>query len=128
VAYAPITPENPAQPGETVIVYATGVGVPVATDANAELIKTGVKYPAGSPITAPPPGQDTMMNAFGGELTANVISATLKPGTVGQYEVLLQLSTGLGTDPYTKVTIAQGNYVSNRVNIPVVSPTDPIQP
>ena len=31
VAYSPVTMDNPALPGEVVIVYATGLGLPVAT-------------------------------------------------------------------------------------------------
>jgi uncharacterized protein (TIGR03437 family) len=127
-AYAPVTPYNPAQPGETIIVYATGIGVPVLTDAVAGLLKTGYHYPIGAPVTGPKSDvQETLVNAFGGEMTANVISASLKPGTVGVYEVVLQLSTGATSDPYTKITVAQGDYVSNRVTIPVVSPAEIVQ-
>ena len=38
VANSPITPQNPAVPGELIYVYATGLGVPVLTDGNKDLI------------------------------------------------------------------------------------------
>src|SRR5581483_7949810 len=45
--------------------------------------------------------------------------ATLMPGTVGIFEVVLHLSNGLTANANTSVTIAQGNFVSNAVSIPV---------
>ena len=54
VAYSPVTMDNPALPGEVVIVYATGLGLPVATDATAALVKTGVQYPFGAPSPSRP--------------------------------------------------------------------------
>ena len=40
-------------PGELIYVYATGLGVPVLNDGNKDLIQTGMKYPAGRPVTTP---------------------------------------------------------------------------
>src|ERR1019366_7548405 len=88
LACSPVTSDNPALPGEVIIAYATGLGVPVAADVTAGLVKTGVKYPLGAPVTQPP----VLTNSLAGGSTANVLQATLKPGTVGLYEVWLQLS------------------------------------
>jgi uncharacterized protein (TIGR03437 family) len=118
VAYSPVTPDNPAVPGEVVISYATGLGLPVASDATSPLVKTGVQYPLGSPVTQPP----VLTNGLAGGMTANVLQATLKPGTVGEFEVWIQLSPGVSADPLTQVWIGQESYVSNIVTIPVVSP------
>jgi hypothetical protein len=49
----------------------------------------------------------------------------MKPGTVGLYEVHLELLSDLPTNPKTQVTIAQDVYVSNIATIPVVNPTPP---
>ena len=46
VANCPVTAQNPAVPGEMIYVYATGLGVPVLTDSNKDLIQTGIQYPA----------------------------------------------------------------------------------
>ena len=53
VANSAVTPQNPAVPGELIYVYATGLGLPVLTDGNKDLIQTGVQYPAGGPVTTP---------------------------------------------------------------------------
>jgi hypothetical protein len=90
----------------------------VASDATSPLVKTGVQYPLGSPVTQPP----VLTNGLAGGMTANVLQATLKPGTVGEFEVWIQLSPGVSADPLTQVWIGQESYVSNIVTIPVVSP------
>jgi uncharacterized protein (TIGR03437 family) len=123
VANTPITVDNPASPGEMIYVYATGLGVPVLTDGNKDLITTGAMYPVGAPVTAPA----SSVNSIAGGKTADVISATLMPGTVGLYQVLLHLNPDIPTDVFTQLTIAQDIYVSNIVTVPVVNPTPPAQ-
>jgi len=115
---APVTVDNPALPGETVIVYATGVGLPVITGGNETLISTGSAYPQAGPVTAPAQA----MNSIAGGSTADVLQATLKPGSVGLFEVLLHLNAGLSTNQYSSLTIAQGFYVSNVVTFPLYNP------
>jgi uncharacterized protein (TIGR03437 family) len=110
---SPITASNPAQPGETIYVLATGLGLPVPQDG----VNTGQKYVGGSnqPVN--------FVSSLAGGKTANVLFAGLKPGTIGIYEVDLELNSGLATDQSTQLTIAQDIYVSNIVTIPVVNPT-----
>jgi len=117
VANSPVTVDNPAVPGELIYVYATGLGLPVLTDANKDLIQTGVQYPVGGPVTTPA----SFVNAIAGGKTADVISATLRPGSVGLYYVLLHLNPDLPTDRYSQLTIAQDVYVSNIVTLPIVA-------
>jgi uncharacterized protein (TIGR03437 family) len=119
VAYSPVTPNNPAVPGEILLVYATGLGLPVLTEQNQNLINTGAKYPANGPITQP----INFVSSLAGGKTANILSASLKPGTIGVYEVLLQLNSSMTTDPLTNVYIAQDIYISNVVTFPLVSPS-----
>lgn len=121
-AGAPVTPENPAVPGEMITVYSTGLGLPFLTDAVTPLLQTGQAWPVGGPQTAPPNTSDTTVSALAGGKTADVISATLLPGSVGMYEVLLHLNSDIPTDPLTRFTIAQGNFVSNIATIPLVNP------
>jgi hypothetical protein len=119
IANSPVTTANPAQAGELLIFYATGMGVPVVTSSNQAYIATGMQYPLGAPITAPPPAN--FANAIAGGSTADVIESTLLPGSVGLYEVVLHLSPGLGTNGYTEVTVAQESFVSNPISIAVVA-------
>jgi uncharacterized protein (TIGR03437 family) len=118
IANSPVTPSNPAVSGEMLIVYATGLGLPVLTGDNQGFIVTGVKYPLDGPVTEPV----SSVNAIAGGKTADVISATLLPGTVGNFQVLVHLNPDASTDPFTQLTIAQDVYVSNIVTVPVVNP------
>jgi len=118
VANTLVTPDNPAIPGEVLVVYATGLGQPVIDETNQNLIVTGQKYPEGGPVTQPV----NFVSSLAGGKTANVLSATLLPGTVGQFKVLLQLNSDMPTDPLTNVYIAQDVYISNIVTFPVVNP------
>jgi hypothetical protein len=111
-----ITDDNPAVPGETVIVYATGLGL-----AQPRTEFTGQRYDG--PITDP----IEFVSSLAGGKTANVLLATMQTGQVGIYEVHLELNSGLNTDPLTQLTIAQDVYVSNIVTIPVVNPNPPAQ-
>ena len=95
----------------------TGLGVPVLNDGNKALIQTGVQYPVGGPVTTPA----SFVNAIAGGKTADVISATILPGAVGLYQVLLHLNPSLPTDLYSQLTIAQDVFVSNIVTIPIVT-------
>ena len=121
VAGSQVTPLSPAVAGELVYVYATGLGVPLLNDANKDLIQTGIQYPLDGPVTVPPGDSDHFVNSVAGASTADVISATILPGTVGLYRVLLHLNPSLVTDPFAQMTIAQGVFVSNIVTLPIVA-------
>jgi hypothetical protein len=119
-AYSRITEQNPALPGETIILYATGLGLPLLEDEEVrQAVKTGEVYrgPANEPFE--------FVSSLAGGKTANVLFAGLKPGTIGIYEVHLELNSDIPTNPATQVTIAQDIYVSNIVTIPVFNPNPP---
>jgi uncharacterized protein (TIGR03437 family) len=118
VANSPVTQDNPAVSGELIIVYATGLGLPILTGDNQPFIVTGTKFPVGGPVTAPV----SSVNSIAGGKTADVISATLLPGTVGNFQVLLHLNPDVASDPFTQLTIAQDVFVSNVITLPVVNP------
>ena len=118
LANSPVTQDNPAQPGETILVYATGLGLPVITTDSQPYIVTGTQYPQGAPITVP----FSFVSSLAGGKTANVLYATLKPGSVGLFEVALQLNSDMPTDPLTNLYIAQDVYISNIVTFPLVNP------
>jgi uncharacterized protein (TIGR03437 family) len=117
-----ITEANPARPGETIIVYATGLGFVQPDEAKA-VLATGHKY-TGPEVNTP----NSPLDAIAGGKTANVLFAGLKPGTLGRYEVKLQLNPDIPTNPQTQLTIAQDVYVSNIVTFPVVNPNTPAEP
>jgi uncharacterized protein (TIGR03437 family) len=118
VANSPVTPDNPAISGELIIVYATGLGLPILTGDNQPFIVTGTNFPVGGPVTAPV----SSVNSIAGGKTADVISATLLPGSVGNFQVLLHLNPDVTSDPFTQLTIAQDVFVSNVITLPVVNP------
>ena len=116
VAGAPITTANPARPGETIILYATGLGI-VGPQPALQAIVTGSKY-RGPEVNEP----KTFVSSLAGGSTANLVSAGLKAGAVGIYQVLLELGTGVAPNQSAQVTISQDIYTSNIVTIPIADP------
>jgi len=115
-AGAPVTEANPAMPGETIVVLASGLGM-VGPQAARDSMTTGAPYwgPAlNDPIE--------FVSSLAGGKTANVLFAGLRRGSVGLYEVHLELNSDLETNPKTEVYIAQSYQVSNIFTIPVVNP------
>jgi uncharacterized protein (TIGR03437 family) len=115
-AGSPVTQANPAVPGETILVYGTGLGTIEPMEAT-QAENTGAKY-AGPALNDP----RQFVSSLAGGSTANVISANLAPGMVGIYEVRLSLGLGTPPSPLTQLTISQNIYTSNIVTIPVVDP------
>lgn len=115
-AGAVITEDNPAVPGETIVVYATGLGL-VQPEAARDAMFNGIPY------NGPEYNEAVeFVSSLAGGKTANVQFAGLKRGTIGIYEVHLELNPDLPTNPRTNVTIAQSFQVSNIFFIPVVNP------
>ena len=119
IAGAPVTQTNPAVPGEIIVMYATGLGLPVLTDTVQSLIQTGVQYPSNGPATVP---QNFVSSTAGGS-TADVIQATMQPGSVGGNEILVHLNSQLVSSTTTLIDIAQNSFTSNQVSFPLVSPS-----
>lgn len=118
-AGALVTEENPAIPGETIIVFATGLGI-ILPDEAKEAVRTGEKY-KGPPFNNP----IETVSSLAGAKTANVLFAGMRPGMVGVYEVHLELNSDIPTNPLTQLTIAQDIYVSNIITFPVFNPAPP---
>ena len=98
----------PARPGETLVIYATGLGsvqVPV---------KTGDKAPSTAPLAATVVVPSVSM----GGLNAIVAFSGLAPGFVGVYQVNVVVPSGLvtGNQP---VEIVSSGVASNIVQMPV---------
>ena len=101
------TPSNPASPGETVIVYATGLGPVTQAQSSGE-------PPAGlDPVWTQSPATVEV-----GGLPATVHFSGLTPGLVGLYQVNITLPAGLPAGNLTLVIISNG-VASNVAVIPV---------
>jgi len=116
VAGAPVTTDNPAQAGEMIYLYATGLGL-VGPNQAKNAISDGAVY--NGPAYNDP---NATVSSLVGGVTANVVSAGLLVGGIGIYQVVLQLSSGAPTNPITQVTISQEIYTSNIVTLPVYNP------
>ena len=107
VAGSRVTDDNPAVPGETVVVLATGLGAIFPEVAN-NAVFTGQGY-NGPEINEPL----EFVSSIAGGKTANVLFSGLKLGLIGIYEIHLELNTDLDTNPRMQMTIAQSFQVSN---------------
>ena len=122
VAGSRVTNANPAVPGETIVVYATGLGLVYPSDAFLAQ-HTGGKY-LGKEQNQP----NAFVSSLAGGKTANVLYSGLKVGSVGIFEVHLELNSDIPTDSTTQATIAQDVYVSNIITFPVLNPAPPDTP
>jgi uncharacterized protein (TIGR03437 family) len=126
-----VTPQNPALPGETIFFLATGLGI-VCT--SADISPDGLMN-----CSSPDPAKDALNTSFayngpwesvplvnvnatvaGGQAT--IISSGVIPGTVGIYQVVVQLPSTLTANPFTQLFIQQAFNASNIVTIPVGAP------
>jgi uncharacterized protein (TIGR03437 family) len=107
-----VTASSPAIPGEVITIYATGLG----------LMEDMSKFAAGRRYDGNPTQPLEFVSSLAGGKTANVLLASPLVGSVGVFEVQLELNSGLTTDPQTQLTIAQNIYVSNIVTFPVKAP------
>jgi|SRR5579871_3528734 len=109
----PIVGDNPAVPGETILVYATGLG---------DLVSPNPGYATGRRYDGPVAQPASFLSSLAGGKTANVLEATPLPGSVGVWVIQLQLNSSLATNKDTQLTIAQDVFVSNVVRFPVKAP------
>jgi hypothetical protein len=110
---APVTEADPAVPNEQLIVLATGLGL-ARDDAPKAAQITGQAY------DGPNPGEPVeFLNGQSGPSTMQVLNVVPQKGSVGIYEVLVQLPGNLPTNPRTIIWLGQGNAVSNQATIPV---------
>lgn len=109
-----ITEQNPLVPGESIIVFGTGLGL---TD-NQKSVATGQPTSTGTVAKVPLVADDFVSSQFGGR-TAQVEFVGLMEGTVGVYQVNLKTNTDLADNPSTPLWIAQGLFISNTVTLPV---------
>lgn len=115
-----ITKDNPAVPGETIIIYGTGLGMIGPEEARLTTVGRN-----GFPYTGPASNTPLQfVTATGGATTgfattAQVISAGLKVGEVGKYEVVLEVGPGVTPNAQAQFSLSQGFGTSNIVVIPI---------
>ena len=116
VAGAPITPDNPAIPGETIVVYATGLGM-IDPDAARLQMVDGAKY-RGTQANTP----RVDVTAIVENVNAPVVLSSLVVGQVSIYMVVLEIGPTVLPNLQAPVTISQFFTTSNIVVIPIASP------
>ena len=112
VAGSLITPTNPAVPGETISLTATGLGRLAPPAGPYEVIF----YPYLGPQ---PNSVDNSVSATIDGATGQVVSAGLSQGSYGVYEIQMVVPANLPTNPALQVFVAQNAFISNIVTIPV---------
>ena len=105
-----VTTSNPAQIGEIISIYATGVG-PTSID-----VKTGAPAPVDGTLV---PTLSTPTVTVGGA-NAQVLFSGLAPGFVGLYQVDVRVPSNAVTGTNAQVIITAGGSVSNKAIIAVV--------
>jgi uncharacterized protein (TIGR03437 family) len=100
-----VTPANPAQSGDTLIVYASGLGI-VTPTVNAG---DASPSPAASTVNA------AQVNIGGVDIKAD--SATLIPGMVGMYQVNATIPKGLQTGDAISITLRVAGQTSPALSI-----------
>jgi uncharacterized protein (TIGR03437 family) len=101
-------PQNPAKPGDTIIVFAAGLGsTNPSVDAGSTAPST-VLAVAANPVSA----------TVGGE-SAQVSYAGLAPGLVGIYQINLVIAPDLPASAQTPLTIVSAGLSSAVISIPV---------
>jgi uncharacterized protein (TIGR03437 family) len=92
-----LTDASPAQPGEIVVVYATGLGTTAPTP-NPDVIPD-----AAAPIVGL---SSLIVSLNGAALPSNLIQyAGITPGCVGLYQLNIQLPQDVGTNPAIQVSV-----------------------
>ncbi len=124
--FSPITLDNPAVPGETIIVYAAGLGLTSPTPQSIGLASGQATPENRNDLTVPLVSEDFVSSRAGGR-TATVEFVGLAPGFVGVYQLNLKLNEQLPDDPLTPLTVEQGFFISNTATVPVKNlfPQDP---
>ena len=112
-----VSDENPAIPGETVVVFATGLGL-TSPVPSSEGLESGEITPSAPFFEAPLLSADTV-SSLAAEKTASVEFAGLMPGFVGVFQINLRLNSDLPDLSTAALTIAQRTFVSNTITFPI---------
>lgn len=113
----PVTATNPVLPNEIVTFLATGLGNVYDASGNVQQIVAGLPYALAQPNTVA-----NAVNATVNGTGATVIDAGIPNGSIGVYNVQVQMPSSLATTGVIPVYIAQNAFISNTVTVPVGPP------
>jgi uncharacterized protein (TIGR03437 family) len=114
VSGAPVTPDDPAKPGEMLTVWATGLGAVNASHS-------GKATEAGQPYSEPESETQAPVEAYLNGQPVPVLHAGLAQGAVGIYEVRILLPANFPPGSSWSLTISQAGISSNAVTFPLES-------
>lgn len=109
---APVTATSPAHPGETITLWAAGLGL-ADVPSNGEAVQAGVpNAQSDAPV-------QSLVSASVNGVSAEVISAALPQGSIGIYEIHIVLPSNLPSNEAALLSISQDGHQSNTVTIPI---------
>jgi uncharacterized protein (TIGR03437 family) len=115
--YSLVTDDNPAVPGESIIVMGSGLGL-TSPQPSDQGLDSGEPTP-NSPLFNVPLVSDDFVSSLAGGKTATVEFVGLMPGMVGIYQINLKLNEDLPDDRNTTLAIYQVRFASNTITFPV---------
>jgi uncharacterized protein (TIGR03437 family) len=115
--YSLVTEDNPAVPGESIIVMGTGLGL-TSPQPSDQGLDSGEPTPASPLFNVPLVSADFVSSLAGGK-TATVEFVGLMPGMVGIYQVNLKLNEDLPDNRNTPLAIYQQIFASNTITFAV---------
>ena len=115
-AGSPVTSAEPALPGETLVVWASGLGSVLASDTAQPV--------AGKPYGNPPATVSAEVEALVDNEPVEVLSAALPRGAIGIYEVRLLLPRRVRPNSSVSLKLLEGATSSNTVSVPIGTLTE----
>jgi uncharacterized protein (TIGR03437 family) len=112
---SPVTPAEPARPGEPIVLWASGLGYVVGPDGSTQPV-------AGQPYGGQAANVMIPVQAELDGQPLEVVSAVLPPHAIGIYQVQVTVPGGLPHNSAAHLTISQGDSKSNTVTVPVGNP------
>lgn len=109
---SPVTGNSPAQPGEEITLWASGLGLVNDSGALSRVI-------AGIPFSGPAARVLSPLAATVDGQPVEVRSAILTPGAVGVYEIHILLPNDLPPDPDAELVVSQNGFASNTIQFPI---------